>query len=166
MVGAMVVLLVVVAVYVGFRAVTRENPPSPVHTVGYLPDARFAAEKAGFDLLVPPTLPDGWRATTVTFTPGRRPHWHLGLLTDRDRYVGLEQADRPVRSMLEAYVDPHPSKGAPVTVAGRPWSTWTDSGGDLALVRRGGGATTLVVGHDVPRAALVSFAASLRPPAR
>ena len=43
-----------------------------------------------------------------------------------------------------------------------PWTTYTDSGGDLALVRRAEGTTTLVVGHEVPQGDLVAFAASLR----
>ena len=51
---------------------------------------------------------------------------------------------------------------APVDVAGRPWTTYTDPGGDLALVRTDGRATTLVVGHDVPREALLGYVAGLR----
>ena len=47
-------------------------------------------------------------------------------------------------------------------MAGERWATWTDEGGDLALVRRVDGITTLVVGHEVPREDLVDFAASLR----
>lgn len=164
MIGAMVVLLLVVAAYVAFRAVVRQDPPSPVHAVDYRPDARFAAKAAHFDLVAPASLPAGWRATTVTFTPGAQQHWHLGMLTGDNRYVGLEQADRPVSAMLKAYVDAHPSKGGPVTVAGERWTSWSDSGGDLALVRRAGTTTTLVVGHEVPRGELVSFAGSLRRP--
>ena len=41
------------------------------------------------------------------------------------------------------------------------WRSWTDSGGDLALVHEDGDATTLVVGHDVPRTDLIAFADSL-----
>ena len=46
-------------------------------------------------------------------------------------------------------------------VDGQTWRTYTDAGGDLALVRRDGDSTTLVVGHDVPKATLVSYTAGL-----
>ena len=42
------------------------------------------------------------------------------------------------------------------------WATYSDGGGDRALVRRDSGTTTLVVGHDVPQDELVAYAASLR----
>ncbi len=64
--------------------------------------------------------------------------------------------------MVETYVDEEATEGDPVEVEGEPWSSWSDSGGDLALVRRQGGVTTLVVGHDVPQDDLVAFTASLR----
>ena len=47
-------------------------------------------------------------------------------------------------------------------VGGRTWSTYTDPQGDLALVRHVARVTTLVVGHEVPRSALLDYVASLR----
>lgn len=162
MVGAMVVLVAVVVGFVVFRDVNREDPASPVSAVDYGRDADFARRQASFELVAPPTLPDGWRATTVEYVPGPQDHWHLGMLTAEDRYVGLEQSDDPVRTMVETHVDPDAEKGEPVSVDGVPWTSYTDSGGDLALVRRAEGTTTLVVGHEVPQGDLVAFAASLR----
>lgn len=162
MVGAMLVLVAVLVVFVAVRGLVRESPPSPVHAVDYRPQAAYARSQADFHVLAPTSLPDGWRVTQATYTPGVREHWHLGALTDHDRYVGLEQADQPVRSMLEQYVDPRPSRGQPVTVAGRRWSTWHDDGGDVALVRGGEGVTTLVVAHDVSHAELVDYVTRLR----
>jgi len=162
MVGAMLMLLLVVAAYVAFRSAVRESPPSPVHAVRYSAEASYARSQARFRVLAPPSLPSGWRATTVSFERGPREHWHLGLLTDKDRYVGLEQAELPAAAMAHTYVDKQARKGAPVTVAGATWDTWTDGSGDVALVRSSGTATTLVVGHDVPRAEVEAFTASLR----
>lgn len=158
----MAVLLIVVIGYVALQSVHRQDPPNPVKTVDYQATERYAREQAPFDLVAPGALPDGWRATTVSFVPGAKASWHLGILTDEDRYVGLEQADRSVSDMVEKYVDQDASRGTKVDVDGTPWTSWTDSGGDLALVREDGPTTTLVVGHDVPRGELVSFAASLR----
>ena len=43
-------------------------------------------------------------------------HWHLGVLTAKDKYVGLEQADTPIRAMVKQYVDKHAHPSPPVTV--------------------------------------------------
>lgn len=162
MVGALLVLLLVVVAFVLFRGINRDAPPSPVRTVDYQRVVDFAREQTDLDLLAPPRLPAGWRATTVDFVDTEGDRWHLGLLTDEERYVGLEQSTSSAASMVETHVDEDAARGEPVEVAGRPWRSWTDADGDLALVREDGGTTTLVVGHVVPQPVLVDFAASLR----
>ena len=161
MVGAMVVLVLVIVGWIGFKALTTEDPDNPVRTVDYAQVVPAAKRTAPFDLVAPAALPDGWRATSVNFSDGASAAWHLGVLTDQDRYIGLEQADRAVRKMVAEHVDEESTRGKPVDVEGVRWSTYTDAGGDLALVRRQGGTTTLVVGHDVPQDELVSYTASL-----
>lgn len=160
MIGAMLVLLAVVAGFVVLRDLNRTQPESSVRTVQYEQTLGFAREQADFPLVAPDSLPDGWRATSVEFVPepGR---WHLGLLTDQDRYVGLEQARRSAEKMIETYVDPEAVRGREVEVDGEPWRTWTDGVGDTALVRVEDGVTTLVVGTpelDV----LIDFVETLR----
>ena len=162
MVGAMIVLVVVVIGFVLFRDANRVDPASPVRSVDYQQAADYARGQAGFDLLSPTDLPEGWRATSAGYVPGDDEAWHLGLLTDDERYVGLEQSGSSVDSVVEEFVDPAAKRGQPVEVDGRPWQTWSDDGGDLALVRSQGGTTTLVVGHDVPEGALAEFVGSLR----
>ncbi len=158
----MVVLVAVVVGLVVFRDANRQDPRGPVKEVDYTQAADFARQQASFEVLAPASLPEGWRATTVEYRPGTNDRWHLGLLTDQDRYVGLEQSDDSVGSMVKTYVDPDAAEGAPARVGGEPWSTYSDPGGDLALVRRQDGVTTLVVGHEVPQDDLVAFTASLR----
>ncbi len=162
LVGAMLVLLVLILGWVGLRNLTSNDPDSPVQNLDYARDVPLARKTAGFDLVAPPSLPNGWRATSVRFTPAPGAHWHLGVLNRQDRYVGLEQGEASVASMVDTYVDEAAERGAPAQVAGRTWLTFSDAGGDLALVRRAGGTTTLVVGHDVSRSDLVSYTASLR----
>jgi hypothetical protein len=158
----MVVLVMVVLAWVGIRALTSQDPDSPVQRVDYAQDVPFARKAADFDLLAPPRLPKGWAATTVRFERPPGGHWHLGVLTAESRYVGLEQGDQAVGSMVEEYVDPEARRGSPVTIGTDSWSTYTDAGGDLALVRREGSTTTLVVGHQVQRTTLVDYVSSLR----
>lgn len=161
MIGAMVVLLLVVGGYALFRELNRDDPPSPVKAVDFVSPAKYARSEADFALLAPAELPDGWIATSVSFTSGDEQAWHLGCLTDDRRYVGLEQADRPVSDMVEDYVDEDATQGDDVTVGGETWETWTDAGEDLALVRESGDVTTLVVGR-VPQETLEQFIATLR----
>ena len=66
-----------------------------------------------------------------------------------------------ISDLHKEYVDKGARRGPAVDVDGKTWRSYTDSGGDLALVRRAGDATTLVVGHDVPKATLVSYTAGL-----
>lgn len=162
MVGAMVVLVAAVVGWVGFRSVVGDDPDDPVDSVAYADDVPAARDAADFALVAPPRLPEGWRATTVRFTDRPDQHWHLGVLTDEGEYVGLEQGDDSVEDMVEQYVDADATPGDPVDVAGTPWTTYSDSGDDLALVRREGDTTTLVVGSGVPRSELVDYAATLR----
>jgi hypothetical protein len=160
MIGAMFVLLLVVAAFVAFRSAVRNDPADPVKAVDYKHPAQFARDEADFDVLVPRELPDGWIATSVRYVGGQEQSWHLGLLTPERRYVGLEQADRPASSMVEEFVDENAVPGDEVRIDGKQWQRWTDSGDDVALVRTGTDGTTLVVG-TVPESTLAKFVTSL-----
>lgn len=145
MIGAMAVLVALIVGFVVLRDLNRQVPPSPVTAVDYQASVTFARERASFDVLAPERLPSGWRATTVEFTP-EPSRWHLGVLTDQKQYVGLEQAISSEEAMVTTYVDAEPTRGPDITIDGQTWSSWSDAGGDLGLVREDGAATTLVVG--------------------
>lgn len=161
MVGAMVVLILFVVAVVAVRGLLLEEPASTVQAVDYDKTVELGQEQVDFPILAPESLPDGWRATSVRLTPEPRPQWHLGILTDEDRYVGIEQARSTEERMVERYVDSEAVQGEPVDIDGVTWRTWTDEGGDTALTRVEDGVTTLVVGtpgEDV----LVDLVRSLR----
>jgi hypothetical protein len=161
MIGAMVVLLLVVGAFVLFRDVNRNAPADPAQAVDFERPAQYARTTADFPLLAPDQLPEGWIATSVTFEDGKRQAWHLGTLTDEQRYVGLEQARRPVATMVEQYVDEEAVQGEDVVIDGVAWQTWTDEGDDLALVRKADDVTTLLVGR-VPQETLEELLQTLR----
>ncbi len=160
MVGAMIVLVAVVLAFVVLRDINRTDPESPVRAVEYEQTARFARQQAAIEVVAPEPLPEGWKVTSVEFVP-RPARWHLGQLTDEGKYVGLEQADRSPESMVETYVDQDATRGEEVTVEGDSWTSWTDAGGDTALVRSDGSTTTLVVGTADQRV-LVDYIKTLR----
>jgi uncharacterized protein DUF4245 len=160
MIGAMLVLLLVIGAFVAFRAINRTQPDNPVRPVDYEQTLQYARDQADFPLLAPASLPRGWRATSVTFVPDPV-RWHLGILTDQDEYVGLEQSRSSLATMVERYVDGNAVEGRVVRVDGEPWRRWSDAGGDSALTRVDAGVTTLVV-SDAGEDVLVDFTETLR----
>lgn len=160
MVGALVVLLAVVLAFVVVRSLGRDDLDNPVEPVDYAASLEFYRAEANFALLAPPALPAGWRATSVRFGRERPQTWHLGVLTDRDQYVGLEQSRDSESGMLDEYVRGEAVEGDLVVIGGKPWTSYTGDG-DFALVRREAGVTTLVVG-TAPRELIVAYVESLR----
>lgn len=160
MVAALLVLVLGIGAFVVVRNLNRVDPAGPVRPVDYATPVTFAQRAADFELLTPRHLPEGWVATSVRFVdrPGEPQSWHVGFLTDEQHYIGLEQAQRSVTSMVQEFVDEDPTEGGQVDLDGTTWTRWSDPGrdpegdpsepsnGDLALVREGDGATTLLVG--------------------
>lgn len=157
LVGAMVILLVVVVAFVGFRALFRDNEGDPVQAVDYSQGMQQRQSVATFHLLAPATLPAGWEATSVRFSPEVPQAWHLGVLTEAGHYIGLEQAQASAASLVHEYVDSDATEGS----ARDGWRTFSDAGGDHALAREDGGVATLIMGM-VPVDQLLSYASSLQ----
>ncbi len=155
----MLILVAVTFAFVFFRDLNRDELATPTRSVDYEQAANFAREQLDLDVLVPTPLPEGWRVTSVSFKPSPE-SWHLGMLTDQEKYVGLEQAASSAEKMVETHVDRDAARGGQIRIDGQSWTVWTDDGGDTALVRSEGETTTLVVGtagEDV----LVDFVTSL-----
>ena len=165
MIGALVVVLVLVVGWVGFRALTSGQEATPIQTVDWAAWARAGRAEHQLMIFAPAKLPAGWRATSVQYTGGNDAQWHLGLLTDKGKYVGIEEARASVQDLVQQYVDQDAVRGKDVKVGGQTWQTWTDAGGDFALVRSvpvGGRPyeSVLVGGSAAPRS-ITGFAASL-----
>lgn len=165
LIGAMVVTVVAVVGFWALNAFKTDHESSPVPAVDYT--AMMRSGRADHKLLVmaPTSLPRGWKATSATYQTGSSPTWHLGTLTDRGQYVGVEEALGGVKNLVEQHVDADAVQGKDVTIDGQTYQTWTDAGGDYAVsrtVRIGGGdvETYLVVG-PAPHATIREFAAAL-----
>ena len=115
--------------------------------------------------MAPPSLPDGWKATSASYDTGTTPIWHLGMLTDKGKYVGVEEALGGVQDLVEQHVDENAVQGKDVTIGGETYQTWTDAGGDYAVSRtvpiEGGTESYLVVG-TAPHASIRDFAGRWR----
>lgn len=148
MVGALLVTVLVILAFVAFRACTRTNLDVEPDHVDYRSSVRDA-QQVGDHLVYPATLPSGWYATRVDYLAGSKPELGLSLLTDRNAYAGMRLSPVPVPELLTQYVDPQPTSGPPVTLDRglvRHWATWTDTGGDTALVAHWHGESLMVFG--------------------
>ncbi|PUA82213.1 hypothetical protein C7S10_00145 [Nocardioides currus] len=132
LVGALIVTLLAIGTFVVLRSVSRtdvEVEPEPVDFAA----AAEAARGAGFDVVAPPSLPDGWRATTVELVQTDPARWGLGILTDDDTFVGLRQDAASVSDLVEVNIDEDAVEGEPLEIEsaiGDTWQTWSDEGGD------------------------------------
>jgi hypothetical protein len=161
-IGSMIVLIAVVLAFVAFRAVFRDNDAVDVEPVDYLAVVS-PAQEAGIQVVYPPSLPEGWTATSVAFVPGERPAFGVGMLTDDDLFVGVRQADEELADLLETYVDAQVVKGDVVTLDGAivpEWQEWSDDGGDHAYSATVGDTEVLVYG-SAPTEDLLTVVRSL-----
>ncbi len=155
-----VVLLGVAVVLVGwFLGLFRDDTVVEPDAVDYPAVAEQAQSGAPFALAVPSSLPEGWRATSARFDPGDD-SWHVGILTEDDRYAGIEQSADGAARLVEEFADGSAAAGR-VEIAGRQWRRLVDAGdGEVTLVRRGAQVTTLVTG-SAPEPSLVLLAGGL-----
>ncbi len=156
MVGAMVVLLLVVGAFVGFRALNREELEVAPERIDYLEAVGFAQE-SDWTVVYPPSVPGDWKATTVESQPGRA--WGIGFLTP-DGFAGLHQSDESSADLLETYVDEETTELDPVDIDGASWEVHEDADGDRGYVGEVEGVRVLVYG-SAPSAVLQDLAGSL-----
>jgi hypothetical protein len=164
LVGAMVVIVLGVLAFAGLNALKTDREPTPVRAVDYAAMVRAGRADDKLLLMAPESLPTGWKATSAGYETGTSPTWHLGLLTDKGKYVGVEEALGGVDDLVEEHVDPDAEQGEDVTIDGQTYQTWTDADGDYAVSRTvqvaGNPESWLVVG-TAPESTIRDFAASL-----
>ena len=159
MVGAMLVLLLAVGAFVGFRALNRDELSVEPERVDYL-DAVAAAQSDDWRVVYPDALPSGWRATSIEAAAGV--DWGIGFLTPAG-FAGVHQSERSLRDLLETYVDEDTRSRAPVEPGGEiggRWTAYADAEGDLAYATEVDGQTLLVYG-SAPEADLLALAQRL-----
>lgn len=161
----LVPLAIIVAIY------TQGPSDAKVQTVNWRPVAAQARKQAPYPVLAPVELPAGWRATRVSWTPVGQPdptgqdsvrnRWQLGVLTDSDAYIELDQGDRLANEM----VDDLSRQGRPdgtSTIDGRAWKRLvTDDNRTRSLVLATPRVTSIVTG-DVDYSMLATYVGLLQ----
>jgi hypothetical protein len=160
MVWALLACFVVVAF---LMIVTWRPKEERINAVPYTEQLADAKKTAAW-VRGPEPMPTGWTATSVEFrTPEQRPiTWHLGIVTDRKKYVGLEQSNVTGRQFQSDELGRTSDDGTS-TVAGVVWQRkrLLDRKDENALVLVGSGVTTIVTGN-AGYPALETLASSLR----
>lgn len=137
------------------------RPETKVQAVDYATAAKAARGVSGFAIYTPASLPKGWKATTVSYTAGVRGAWHLGVVTDDEKYIGLEQTGAGRLKALEDFAPDTEPKGSS-TVGGFDWQVRKSNRGETTLVRDDGDITILVTG-TAKQSVIEDYAASLTP---
>lgn len=149
MVGALIVTILFVLAFVGWRALFRDDVDSVAPTVDWQESVELA-DGAGLGVVRPSELPAGWQATSVDLVAaGDEPRWGLGVLTADGDFVGVRQEDASVDDLVRRYVDEEPDEGDEVTVqsdVASTWQTWSDDGGDHGYSTELGDESLLVYG--------------------
>src|SRR4051812_12258136 len=159
LVGALIVCLGLMALVVVMTLVQSRGSEQEAAAYDYRGDLLAAREQAPFDVLAPSTLPSGWKVTSARWTgAGPEKEWHLGVLTDDDEYVGLEQGNALSTSFIEEHTKAD-EPGEPVDIDGQTWQTLT-AGSETALVLSSDQVTTVVTG-TASHEELVKFVESL-----
>ena len=158
---SIVILLVVIGAFALYQALLTDDPGSPTPPVDYKTAVVGARADAGYPVLAPAELPDGWKATSVRYTPGSKWVWHLGVLTADQEYVGLEQARTDPPSLIKTAAEGTVATGT-TDIDGTEWQVRRDeSRGETTLVRHEQGVTTLVTG-SASQQTLEDYVRSLR----
>jgi hypothetical protein len=166
MMSGIVALAVALVTAIGWYYIGRpDESAQPVTTVEWKPWVESGRADGKLLLLAPVSLPAKWRATSASYESGVTPRWHLGMLTEKRKFVGLEELRDTVANLVEKNIDANATKGAAVEVNGLKWQTWTDSGGDYALVHtfegQDGNQENVLVYGSAPDAEIRAFAATL-----
>lgn len=137
--SVVVIGLIILALY-GFGRLFTSTPENSVKAVDYASVVAQARPAATFPLSAPTSLPEGWRATSARFQTNG---WHLGVLTDSDDYMGLEQLTGSVDRAVDRFAEDSKAAGT-ADVAGQEWTVRTGPDGRVTYVRSESGLTTLV----------------------
>lgn len=153
---SMVVIGAIILGLYGIGQLFSSEPESSVKPIDYATVVAQARPAATFPLVAPPGLPQGWRATSARFQENG---WHLGVLTDTDDYVGLEQLRGTRERAVDRFADGSRSSGT-ADVDGVTWNVRTGPDGRLTYLREEAGLTTLL-NTTASRAVLEDYIRSL-----
>ena len=162
-----VILIPLVVITIIF---TNTPDDHPVKEVDWKPVLATAQREAPFEVLAPTNLPDGWRATRVTWVPQGQPYlngeasprnlWQIGFLSPEDVYIDLNQGDARQQELVDQQSQAGTPDGSSI-IAGQTWERLlSPNNSTRSLVLRGPDSTT-IVSANLPYEALEAYASTL-----
>ncbi|SBU90571.1 MULTISPECIES: DUF4245 domain-containing protein [unclassified Streptomyces] len=153
-------MLVITAVAgVAYIFIPHDEEADPIKAVDYRVELATARRAAPYPVAAPAGLPEGWKATSVSYEGHNGAGWHLGYLDPDRRYVAVEQSTAPAKKYVPVVSQDAKNTGQTRDVAGQEWEVWKGPKYD-ALVLHAEGVTTVVTG-SAPTGRLVEMAAAL-----
>ncbi|MEV0275501.1 DUF4245 domain-containing protein [Streptomyces sp. NPDC050610] len=154
-------VIVPVAV-VSYVFIPHDESNDPVKAVSYRVELDTARRAAPYAVAAPVGLPEGWRATSVSYDGGGKEGaaWHLGFLDPKKQYVAVEQSNGPAAAFIDDVTQRAAKTGKTERVDGATWDRYEGEKYD-ALVREENGVTTVVTG-TAPHEQLTRMAAALK----
>lgn len=159
--SVLVLGLALVVIYGVGQLIYGRDPESVAPKVDYATAAQTAQRAADFGLLVPSELPEGWQSNSARFEPGERGGWHLGVLTDDEEYIGVEQFKRSEDDLVRDFAEGAKDAGT-VDIDGRSWRVLKGAENPVVLVTTIDDTSVLVTA-TAPKDQVEDYVATLRP---
>lgn len=146
-VSVLAVVIIAVALFFSFGREAQDPVPP---AVDYESVVEHLRTEYPYDVPMP-DVPENWRATSVDYGADGRGHWwKVGFVIGTSSFVGLEQSDGEVNSMLDDRLNDYEPDGSTV-VGGERWDRMRRDGRvtDYALVNvSADGVATVVYGSE------------------
>jgi hypothetical protein len=154
--------LVAIAVVL-FVGLTPRRHYDAVHQIDYSAPLRDAQNVAPFHIFAPTGLSPGWRPTSVRYDGNvhGRAQWHLGFVSPKDAYVGLEETNGPSRDFI-FNLSNRGLKDGTMVVDGAVWDRYLRNARSVRSIARVEGNVTILITGTATYDELGELATTLR----
>jgi hypothetical protein len=169
MLRSLLPLVVIIVAVVGWAAFRQGPDEQPVKQVDPSSAIALAANRAGYELVVPSGLPDGYRPTSARTDAGDAGEGdpvtlQIGYVTPSDQFAAFVVSDDPRADAVTGVLSGAPQEGD-VQIGGQTWTRATRLHGqdtDRVLSRVSDGVTVVVTG-SASEHELETVAGAVRP---
>jgi hypothetical protein len=142
----LVVICLLIVAWMSFR----QTPEDPVREVDPASTVQLAAARAGYPLVAPLDLPDGYRPTSARTDAGAAEQGdpvtlEIGYLTPTEEFAGFVVSDDEGADAVTGVLAGAEADGT-VELGGQAWTRSTSRRGETVLSREAEGVTVLVTG--------------------
>ncbi|MFD5429682.1 DUF4245 domain-containing protein [Streptomyces sp. NPDC127084] len=138
--------VVLAAAFVVYLFVPHDDSADPVKAVDYRVELLTARRAAPYPVVAPAGLPEGWKATSVSYKRQSDDQWHLGFLDPDGRYVAIEQSTAPAGRYIPDVTQRAEKTERTQQVAGVAWERWEGPKYDALVRTDEKGSITVVTG--------------------